>query len=192
MFYLLVIIYIAYALIFVSYLNYSWSCLTSHGKSSEVFPVHVYLSKVNLRKSIKLRLKTPERRRCGVFIVNFEHILQLFLVFLLLALNKWMLASFLILIRGIRRSTVSISLSAERVLLNCFQKVILHPCVKFINLILIWRIICNWDFNGRKLLHCSCVVIFNFFLLAHWSHRIGRSCCWFWCECFTVSHQRRI
>ena len=40
-------------------------------------------------------MKTPERRwwrRSGVFIVNFEHILDLFLVFLLLTLNKQMLA----------------------------------------------------------------------------------------------------
>ena len=39
----------------------------------------------------KLTMKTPERRYCrhsGVFIVNFEHILRLFLVFLLLPLNK--------------------------------------------------------------------------------------------------------
>ena len=38
----------------------------------------------------KLTIKTPERRkwrRSGVFIVNFEHILQLVLVFLLLNLN---------------------------------------------------------------------------------------------------------
>ena len=32
-------------------------------------------------------------RRSGVFIVNFEHISDLFLVFLLLTLNKQMLAS---------------------------------------------------------------------------------------------------
>ena len=38
----------------------------------------------------KLTIKTPERyhwRRSGVFIVNFEHISQLVLVFLLLTLN---------------------------------------------------------------------------------------------------------
>ena len=32
----------------------------------------------------KLTIKTPERRRTGVFIVNFEHIAQFFLVLLLL------------------------------------------------------------------------------------------------------------
>ena len=39
----------------------------------------------------KLTMKTPERRqrrRSSVFIVNFEQISQLFLVFLLLTLNK--------------------------------------------------------------------------------------------------------
>ena len=35
----------------------------------------------------KLTMKTPERRST-VFIVNFEHISHLFLVFLLLTLNK--------------------------------------------------------------------------------------------------------
>ena len=39
----------------------------------------------------KLTIKIPERRhrcRSGVFIVNFEHILHLLLVFLLLTLNR--------------------------------------------------------------------------------------------------------
>ena len=41
----------------------------------------------------ELTKKTPERRRrrSGVFIVNFEHVSQLFLVFLLLTFNKLML-----------------------------------------------------------------------------------------------------
>ena len=41
-----------------------------------------------------LRIKTPERRnlrRSGVFIVDFEHISHLFLMFQLLTLNKKML-----------------------------------------------------------------------------------------------------
>ena len=45
--------------------------------------------------SVPLTIKTPERRywrRSGVIIVNFEHISHLFLVFLLLTLNKQMLA----------------------------------------------------------------------------------------------------
>ena len=39
----------------------------------------------------KLTIKTPERRqwrRSGVFIVNSKHILHIFLVFLILNLNK--------------------------------------------------------------------------------------------------------
>ena len=42
-----------------------------------------------------LTIQTPERRhwrRSGVFIINFEHISQLFLMFLLLTLNKYILA----------------------------------------------------------------------------------------------------
>ena len=45
----------------------------------------------------KLTIKTPGRRywrRSGVLIVNFEHISDLFLMLLLLALNKQMLAGF--------------------------------------------------------------------------------------------------
>ena len=41
----------------------------------------------------KLTIKSPERRHwrlCGVFIVSFEHISQLVLVFLLLTLNRQM------------------------------------------------------------------------------------------------------
>ena len=43
----------------------------------------------------KIIIKTQERRqrrRSGVFTVNFEHISHLCLVLLLLTLNKWMLA----------------------------------------------------------------------------------------------------
>ena len=56
-----------------------------------------YLLKLNNRKTrtrcelcSKLTLKTPERRQwrlSGVFIVNFEQILHLVLVFILLTLN---------------------------------------------------------------------------------------------------------
>ena len=71
-------------------------------ESKEIFsgrpnPVGIYLLKVsnrNIREMCeicsKLTIKTPGRRqwRCfGVFIVNFEHILHLVLVFLLLTLN---------------------------------------------------------------------------------------------------------
>ena len=61
-----------------------------------IMPASIYLfnvNNINTRKRCetcsKLTIKTPERRRCsGAFTVNFEHILQLFLVFLLLNLNK--------------------------------------------------------------------------------------------------------
>ena len=60
-------------------------------------PAYIYLIKVNNgnRKvseiCSELPIKTLERRYCrrsGVFIVNFEQILHIFLVFPLLALNK--------------------------------------------------------------------------------------------------------
>ena len=61
-------------------------------------PAGIYLLKVNNRNTrtrcgicSKLTINTPERRhwrRSGVFIVNFEHIPHLVLVFLLLTLNK--------------------------------------------------------------------------------------------------------
>ena len=61
-------------------------------------PAGIYPLKVNNRNTrtrceicSKLTINTPERRhwrRSGVFIVNFEHISHLVLVFLLLTLNK--------------------------------------------------------------------------------------------------------
>ena len=61
-------------------------------------PAHNNMLKVNNRNSrkrceicSKLTIKTPERhqwRRSGVFIATFEHISHLFLVFLLLTLNR--------------------------------------------------------------------------------------------------------
>ena len=60
-------------------------------------PAGNYMSKVNNRNSrtrceicSKLKIKTPERRQwhSGVFIVNFEHISLLVLVFLLLTLSR--------------------------------------------------------------------------------------------------------
>ena len=63
------------------------------------FPVGSYVLKVNNRNTrtsceicSKLTIKTPERRhwRCsGVFIVNFEYISHLALVFQLLTLNRY-------------------------------------------------------------------------------------------------------
>ena len=61
-------------------------------------PAGNYILKVNNRNTrarceiySKLTIKTPERRhwrRSGVFIVNFEHISELVLVFLLLTLSR--------------------------------------------------------------------------------------------------------
>ena len=66
-------------------------------KHSLKIPADNYIFKVNNRntklcvKYSKLTIKTPGRRQwgqSGVFIVNFEHILNLVLVFLLLILNR--------------------------------------------------------------------------------------------------------
>ena len=61
-------------------------------------PAGIYLLKANNRNTrtrreicSKLTINTPERRhwrRSDIFIVNFEHISHLVLVFLLLTLNK--------------------------------------------------------------------------------------------------------
>ena len=73
-------------------------CNLSPSCSQGYNPANIYLFKVNskiTRKRCeicsKLTMKTLERRqRCcsGVFIVNFEHISHLFLLFLLVTLNK--------------------------------------------------------------------------------------------------------
>ena len=67
-----------------------------------LYPANIYLLKVNNRNTrkrweiwSKLTIKTPEGRhwpRFSVFIVNFEHFSNLFLLFLLLTLKKKMLA----------------------------------------------------------------------------------------------------
>ena len=70
----------------------------SSDRSFKHNPTNINLFKVNNRNTrkrceicSKLTIKKPERRqqrRSGVFIVNFEYILLLFLVFLLLTLNR--------------------------------------------------------------------------------------------------------
>ena len=66
----------------------------------EYYPVDIYMFKVNNRNTrtrceiySKLTIKTPQPRwrRSGVYIVNFEHISDLVLKFLLLTLSRSML-----------------------------------------------------------------------------------------------------
>ena len=66
------------------------------------FQANIYFFNVhnkNIKKQYeicsKLTIKTPERYHSGIFIANFEHIPHLFLVPLLLTLNKSMLAGFM-------------------------------------------------------------------------------------------------
>ena len=69
-----------------------------------MIPANIYLLKFNNKNSRKmceifwkLTIKTTERRqwRCsGVFIVNLKYILHLFVMFLLLTLNKQILAEY--------------------------------------------------------------------------------------------------
>ena len=64
---------------------------------SFTFLAGIYLFKVNKRNTkkrcaicSKLTIKTPESCHSGVFIANFEHVLHLVLVFLLLTLSRLM------------------------------------------------------------------------------------------------------
>ena len=86
-------------------------------KTKKTHPAGIYLLKVNdwstrTRCEIcsKLTIKIPERRqwcRSGIFIVNFEHISHLVLVFLLLTLNMQLPAGQL-LIRNIAQVILDI------------------------------------------------------------------------------------
>ena len=75
----------------------------SSWRVSRNWPVNIYLfmdNNGNSRKRCeicsKLTIKTPERRRhrSGVFSVNLEHTSKLFVVFLMLTLNRKMLAGY--------------------------------------------------------------------------------------------------
>ena len=76
------------------------------GHSSLILAQPAYTSKVNNRNTgtrceicLLLTIKTSEGRqwrRCGVFIVNFDHISHLVLVFLLLTLSRWMSAGLIL------------------------------------------------------------------------------------------------
>ena len=70
-----------------------------------IIPAGINLLKVNNRNTwtrceicSKLTIKIPERRCSGMFIVNFEHILHLVWVFLLLTLNMWSPAGLFVVI----------------------------------------------------------------------------------------------
>ena len=75
-----------------------WNLLYLEIAVNKSFPAGNYMFKVNNRNTrtrceicSKLTIKIPERRqwrRSGIFIVNFEHISHLVLVFLLLTLSK--------------------------------------------------------------------------------------------------------
>ena len=54
----------------------------------DTYPAKIYLFKINMFKVNNKDTSTTSWRRSGVFILNFEHISHLFLVFLLLTLNK--------------------------------------------------------------------------------------------------------
>ena len=72
-----------------------------------IYSAGIYLIKVNNIKTrtrceicSKLAIKTPERyhwRRSGIFIINFEHISHLVLVFLLLTANMQLPAGYVML-----------------------------------------------------------------------------------------------
>ena len=72
------------------------------------YPANICLFKVNHKSTrkrfeicSKLTIATPERRQwhlSGIAIVNFEHFLHLFLVFLLLTLNMKMSAGYMFMI----------------------------------------------------------------------------------------------
>ena len=88
--------------IFKEYRNRTLAWDGSYG-----YGINFYLFNVNNRNTRKISgifsnlvIKTPERRdwgRSSVVIITFEHISNLFLVFLLLTLTKYMLAGLLVI-----------------------------------------------------------------------------------------------
>ena len=64
---------------------------TNYQTGIDLFKVNNRNTKTKCKICSKLTIKTPKRRhrhRSGVFIVNFEHISHLALVFLLLTLSR--------------------------------------------------------------------------------------------------------
>ena len=69
-------------------------CVSTCPSGNHLFKANKRNSRTRFGICSKLTIKSPERRywhRSDVFIVNFEHISNLVLVFLLLALNRQML-----------------------------------------------------------------------------------------------------
>ena len=127
-------------------------------KEYTLFLVNIYLFKVNnrnIRKRCKIYSKLTtksffatllkshfSRRRSGVFIVNFEHISYLFLVFLFSNLNKQMLAGILLF---------SIILKKLSILSHCFMNKKSLLFQNFIQTSAKVRChLCNWDVVNKK------------------------------------------
>ena len=88
-----------------------------------------YFSTICRRKrseiSSKSTIKTPERRRwrrSSVFIVNFEHISHLFLVFILLTLNKQMLAGLFLIFYNNKSCDIFLKNMSGKTLLKTIRK----------------------------------------------------------------------
>ena len=111
----------------------------------------------------KLTIKTTERcywRRSGVFIVNFEHISHLVLVFLMLTLNMYWLQSF-----G-KHFAIMCEINFRGSLpLVLYQKVILKNFAKFTEKPLRWSLLLI-KLRVYILVHsCFAVYFVNFFSL---------------------------
>ena len=71
--------------------NYLIACTCINSISIFLFKVNNKNIKTICETCLKLVIKTPEQRQChrsGVFIVNFEHVSHIVLVFPLLNMNK--------------------------------------------------------------------------------------------------------
>ena len=66
-----------------------WGNTSSNPAGNYMFKVNNRNTRARCKICLKLKIKTPERRY-GVFIVNFEYISHLVLVFLLLTLSRQM------------------------------------------------------------------------------------------------------
>ena len=107
-------------------------------------------------------MQTASRHGSGTFIVNFEHISQLFLVFILLHLNKWMFAGLLF--------------PNSRLFCKCFPYYVLYATCNFfyqcylfhVNLIKIMKNL-FLDIRSRMLLH---VCTLHFIKFIYWKKSV--------------------